>query len=151
MFIILGLLILLIIIWIILYLNAKRNFEASQMYRFDNVDHIWDEFNTKKAGPGTWSNLHGFKTTDGHYYCCVDARFLGIRMQDIIVRCNTREFYEEMQSEARSGGLKRTISDDNRINDLSSGKKEFEFNCVSPTYQKTFRIRLALDGYGEQK
>ena len=70
------------------------------------VNHTYDETIHFKEAAGGWCNVHGFACADQscpdgyRRWVGLDYRWLGIRMQDVVIECKTQRVYDKWIHEA---------------------------------------------------
>lgn len=128
---------------------------SKRQEHLDDYLHVFDETFPQPASAGiaSWNNVHGYAAKNGYdYYACVDMRTLGIRVQDIVVRCNDEE---EMRDWLKD--LKYTTYAIDRIKNLKRGIVErgtekdacFTFNTTDGK-SKYYNITGYSDFYVDQ-
>lgn len=118
------------------------------------VNHICDEFVPPPSPAVQWYNLHGFDEGPGVvYWVGLDCRNFGIRSADYVVRCRTKDLYDEYVEAAHDGGsafLQKALHD-GRLSLRRGGDVGVKFIFRWGDDEKTFNVRLAGDFYAEEK
>ena len=121
------------------------------------VNHILDETMSSKQAAGGWKNMHGFYSEDLegiHWWLGIDSRFLGIRLQDVVVRFNDEYTYNKWVEEARrttGTSIINKVLEDSNFKGWRGDNYNVEFIFRWGDSDKTFDVHLHDDRYGEQK
>lgn len=113
---------------------------------YDNVEHLFNE--TIATPRAAWANVHGYKFS-GKYAVCVDFRFLGIRVHDIILICNSETSYNVWIKKASSDPDLMPLNVSSLPNAMSGSKlkTKFTFNTTDGK-SKSYNMTMKLDFYG---
>lgn len=116
---------------------------------FNNAQHLCDSPSIDIKPEGSWENLHGYKC-GSDYYVCIDFRWLGIRTQDVMLKCKSIESYDKWIKYAAEEPMLMPST----INDLpnsTNGKKlktKFTFNTTDGK-SKSYNMTGGWDFYAE--
>lgn len=125
----------------------KKNI-GSATTSMNNCQHFYDH-TAVQTPPPSWNNIHGFKTLDGYYWAGCDMRSWGIRVQDILVKCSTKEKADYwiglMQS---SNKVIDTIKTRDGHKSGSQVDTKFTFYCTDGS-DKSFNMTGSSDFYYE--
>lgn len=115
------------------------------------INHIYDETKLWPDGHLHWANVHGFDEGPGAvYWVGVDFRYMGIRIEDYVIRCKNRSTYEEYVNLCPEDFLKKMKSDSRMIvRDGDDVNVEFVFKWGGES--KSFDVHLASDRYAEER
>lgn len=122
------------------------------------VNHILDETLSSPHSVGGWKNMHGFYSEDLegiHWWLGIDSRYLGIRLQDVVVRFNNEYTYNKWVDEARStfgsSIINKVFNNSDNVEGKNGSDVNVEFIFRWSDEEKTFDVHLDGDRYGEQK
>lgn len=115
------------------------------------VNHIYDETKLWPDGHVHWCNVHGFDEGPGStYWVGFDFRYMGIRIEDYVIRCKNKTTYDEYINAYVEDVLKKLRSD-SRLNVHDGDNVEVEFVFKWTDNNKFFNVRFASDKYAEEK
>lgn len=108
-----------------------------------------------KAGAGGWVNVWGFREGgEGNwtYWVGYDYRWMGIRTQDLLVRCRSKSIYDKyIRWGTESWLVHNRIQEDPALWTRNGDDVETEFTFRWGDDDKSFNIRLSGDYYGIEK
>ncbi len=115
------------------------------------VNHIYDETKLWPDGHVHWCNVHGFDEGPGSiYWVGFDFRYMGVRIEDYVIRCKNKATYDEYVNAYVEDVLKKLRSD-SRLNVHDGDNVEVEFVFKWADNDKSFNVRFASDKYAEEK
>ena len=118
------------------------------------VNHIYDETVSWPNSALMWMNLHGFDEGPNQtYWVGMDFRSFGIRVADYVVRCKSKEIYNEYIKAAFNDPAKvlYKMREDSRLNYKYGDDVNIEFIFKWGDDDKSFDVHLSTDSYAEEK
>lgn len=114
------------------------------------VNHIYDETRFWPDGQIHWANIHGFDEGPGAvYWVGVDFRYMGIRIEDYVIKFKNKSTYDDYVRLCPEDFLKKMKSD-SRITMRRGGDVGVNFSFKWGGEEKTFDVRLSSDIYAEE-
>jgi hypothetical protein len=115
------------------------------------INHIHDETKLWPDGHLHWANIHGFDEGPGAvYWVGVDFRYMGIRIEDYVIKCKNKSTYDEYVNLCPEDFLKK-MNSDSRMIVRGGGDVGVEFVFRWGGEDKCFDVHLAGDRYAEEK
>jgi len=115
------------------------------------VNHIYSETRWWPDGQIHWANIHGFDEGPGAtYWVGVDYRYLGIRIEDYVLKFKNKSTYDEYVNLCPEDFLPK-LKSDSRMDMRWGGSVDTYFSFKWGGEEKTFNIRLDSDRYAEEK
>ena len=130
------------------FFSKRKSLKASKEKTYSDVDHFYNHTSVQ-IPPPSWNNIHGFKTLDNYYWAGCDMRSWGIRVQDILVKCSTKEKADYwiglMQNSNRIIDTIKTRDDHKTGSQVDT---KFTFYCADGS-DKSFNMTGSSDLYYE--
>ena len=138
-----------------LFIRKKPSLDGSEETHW--VDHIYDTtFPGHKAGPGGWCNVHGFRegsdSSGWTYWVGYDYRWMGIRVQDLVIKCKSKSIYDKYIGWGSENWLVHNRAmEDKSLYSRWGDEVETEFIFRWGDDDKSFNVRFSGDVYGIEK
>lgn len=122
----------------------------------DKIEHHYDNVGcicNKSEGTLYWRNIWGFVKGDARW-ACNDSRMMGIRVQDIVVKCKNKSTCYDLLDRMSDGSIARYLSDHPEkfkiMNPNDGAYHIFHTELADGPYTKSFHINLKADYYAEE-
>lgn len=130
-------------------LFSKKSLDSAEQVHW--INHIYDETKLWPDGHLHWANVHGFDEGPGAvYWVGVDYRYMGIRIEDYVLKFKSKALYDEYVNLCPEDFLKK-IKVDSRLNYRRGGSVNVEFVFKWGGEEKTFDVHLDSDIFAEEK
>lgn len=120
--------------------------ENRDIYTVYNYDH-----SVPVPGICCWNNVWGFQDDKGYWYACVDMRCFGIRVQDIVVKCQDLSVYKMYLKLCESSAIINAVFSDDRLIANTGDKVNINFVFHHDGDTKEFNIHNNADRYAYEK
>lgn len=134
----------------------SQNLDSTEQTHW--VDHIHDEYvNASQKAVGMYCNLHGFREGgEGNwtYWVGIDIRFIGIRVQDFLIKCKNKSTYDHWINRVSSQGPEGVLSElreDSNLYCHEGDDVNIEFIFHWGDDDKSFNIHLSGDIFAEER
>ena len=130
-------------------LLSKKSLGSAEQVHW--INHIYDVTKPWPDGHPHWANIHGFDEGPGAvYWVGVDYRYLGIRIEDYVLKFKTKALYDEYVNLCPEDFLKK-IQSDSRLSYRRGGSVNVEFVFKWGGNDKSFDVHLDSDIFAEEK
>ena len=101
-----------------------------------------------------YCNLHGFEEAGGVYWVGIDIRFIGIRCQDILIKCHNKSTYDywiDRVLHQGPDGIVEDVRDADNLNCQDGEDVNIEFIFKWGDDEKNFNIHVWGDILAEER
>ena len=129
--------------------SFKKKLGSSEQVHW--VNHIYDKTKLWPDGHLHWGNVHGFDEGPGIvYWVGFDFRYMGIRIEDYVLKCKNKSTYDEYVNACLEDVWKK-LKVDSRFVWRRGGDVNTEFIFKWGDDDKSFDVHLDSDIYAEEQ
>lgn len=141
---------------IVKFFNHEEFKSATREYW---VNHTYDETIHFKEAAGGWCNVHGFEGIDSscpdgwRRWVGLDYRWLGIRIQDVVIECKTKAMYDKWLHNAHynTHSVINGVLEDSALDGRKGDNVNIEWVFRWGDDDKSFDVHLSGDRYAIEK